>query len=70
MNCMNFRLYTVTHNEVYFLNTSYILALYITGATDYSKEFPVEVWLAAMVSESEPLHLSTQMNSRSGLTMS
>lgn len=29
-------------------------ALYITGATDYSKEFPVEVWLAAMVSESEP----------------
>ena len=54
MNCMNFRLHTVTHNEVYFLNTSYILALYITGATEYSKEFPVEVWLAAMVSESEP----------------
>ena len=57
----------VTQNTVYFLNTSDILALYITGATDCSRDFPVEVWLAAMMNKSEspyPLHLSTQMNSR------
>lgn len=25
----------------------------IVGTTDYSKEFPIEVWLAAMLNESE-----------------